>query len=99
MFKEFKLVDWEMVYLALHKVPRMFQIWALKQVMNVAPANSNRPWETNLCPLCPSCMQVRETCEHILFCNHAGRVDALLQSINFLNEWMRESGTDPTLRE
>jgi hypothetical protein len=44
-------------------------------------------------------MQVRETCEHILFCNHAGRADALLQSINLLDKWMGESGTDPTLRE
>jgi hypothetical protein len=48
MFEEFELVDWEMVYLALHKVPRMFQTWVMKQVMNIAPANGNRPWETNL---------------------------------------------------
>ena len=45
MFEEFELVDWEMIYIALHKVPRMFQIWAMKQVMNIAPANGNRPWE------------------------------------------------------
>jgi hypothetical protein len=44
-------------------------------------------------------MQVRETWEHILFCNHVGRMDALLQLINLVDEWMRESGTDPTLRE
>ena len=29
----------------------MFQIWACKQVMDIAPANGNRPWEQGLCPL------------------------------------------------
>jgi hypothetical protein len=99
MFEEFDLVDWEMVYIALHNVPRMFQIWAMKQVMNIAPANGNRQWERNLCPLCPSCMQARETCEHVLFCNHSGRVEALKQSIQLLEEWMTEMGTDTILRE
>jgi hypothetical protein len=98
MFEEFELVDWEMVYEALHKDPRLFQIWAMKQVMNIAPANGNRPWEKDLNPLCPSCMQVRETCEHILFCNHTGRTDALQQSIQLIDEWMEETYTDPTLR-
>ena len=98
MFEEFELVDWEMVYAALHNVPRLFQIWAMKQVMNIAPANGNRPWEKDLNPLCPSCMQVDETCERILFCNHAGRTDALQQSIQLIDDWMEETYTDPTLR-
>jgi hypothetical protein len=36
---QFNLVDWEMIYTALCRVPRMFQIWACKQVMGIAPAN------------------------------------------------------------
>ena len=99
MFEEFDLVDWEMIYIALHNVPRMFQIWAMKQVMNIAPTNGSRPWEQSLCPLCPSCMQVRETCEHVLCCNHSGRVEALQQSIQLLDEWMTEVGTDTILRD
>jgi hypothetical protein len=75
---QFDKVDWDMVHTALHRVPRMFQIWACKQIMDIAPANGNRPWEQSLCPICPSCAQVPETCSHVLFCNHAGRVDALL---------------------
>jgi hypothetical protein len=70
--QQFDLVDWEMVHGALNRVPRMFQIWACKQVMNIAPTNGNRPWEQDLCPLCPSCGQARETCSHILLCNHMG---------------------------
>jgi hypothetical protein len=54
-----------MIYIALHKVPRMFQIWNMKQVMNIAKANDNRPWEQSLCPLCPSCMQEKELCEPV----------------------------------
>jgi hypothetical protein len=59
--QHFDLVDWDMVYTALHQVPRRFQIWACKQVMDIAPANGNRPWERTPCPLCPSCAQVPKT--------------------------------------
>jgi hypothetical protein len=38
-------IDWEMVHTALCRVPQMFQIWACKQVRDIAPANGNRPWE------------------------------------------------------
>ncbi len=40
---EFELVDWEMMYASLRRVPRMFQIWACKQVMSVAPTNRSMP--------------------------------------------------------
>jgi hypothetical protein len=80
----FDLVDWESVYAALHGVPRLFQIWACKQVMGIAAANGNRPWETDLDPACPSGQQVRETCGHVLDCNHAGRVEALMMSIHLM---------------
>ena len=36
---QFKEVDWDMVHLVLHELPRMFQIWACKQVMGVAGKN------------------------------------------------------------
>jgi hypothetical protein len=69
---QFNTIDWEMVYTTLCCVPCRFQIWACKQVMDIAPANGNRQWEQNLCLLCPSCAQVNETCLHLLFCNHVG---------------------------
>ncbi len=96
---QFNTIDWEMVHTTLWGVPRMFQIWACKQVMDIAPTNRNRPWEQNLCPLCPSCAQVNETCSHILFCNHAGQVEALLKSIDLLEQWLEEADTDPDLLE
>jgi hypothetical protein len=92
-------VDWEMMHGALHQVPRMFQIWACKQVMNIAPTNGSQPWEPDLCPLCPSCGQVQETCAHILLCNHTGQVEALMHSIDLLKHWLVEVDTDPDLQE
>ncbi len=32
---KFDLVDWEMVYQKLWEVPKMFQLWACKQVMDI----------------------------------------------------------------
>ncbi len=45
-----------------------------KQVTDIALANGNRPWEWDLCPLCPSC-----------YCNHAGQMEALMDSINLMS--------------
>jgi hypothetical protein len=75
----------------------MFQIWTCKQVMGIAPANANIPWDKTINKLCPICAQVYETCSHILFCNHAGRVDALMKSIDLLKHWLTEVDTDPEL--
>ncbi len=75
----------------------MFQIRACKQVMGIAPANANIPWDKTINKLCPSCTQVHETCSHILFCNHAGRVDALMKSIDLLKHWLTEVDTNPEL--
>ncbi len=97
---QFDTIDWEMVHTALCRVPQMFQIWACKQVMDIAPTNGNRPWEKDLCSLCPSCAQVNETCLHILFCNHAGQVDGLMKSIlDLLGQWLVEVDTYPDLSD
>jgi hypothetical protein len=85
------------VYIRLWRTPRMFQIWVCKQVMGISPANANIPWDKTIDPLCPSCAQMPETCLHILFCNHAGRVDALMRSIDFLKHWLTEGDTNPEL--
>ncbi len=95
---QFDKVDWEMVHMLLWQVPRMLQIWACKQVVNIAPANTNTPWDEGSNPLCPSCAQVPETCSHISYCNHAGRVEALLKSIKLLDTWLGEVDTNCNLR-
>jgi hypothetical protein len=93
----FDKVDWECVHSSLQRTPRMFQIWACKQVMGIAPANANIPWDKTINKLCPSCAQVHKTCSHILFCDHAGRIDALMKSIDLLKHWLTEVDTNPEL--
>jgi hypothetical protein len=67
--------------------------------MDVAPTNGNRPWEPDLCPLCPSCGQVWETCKNILLCNHSDRIETWTHLIDLLQQWLVEVDTDPDLWE
>jgi hypothetical protein len=48
-------------------------------------------------PFWPSCGQVKETCLHILYCNHTGRDDAHMKSIEILELWLIKVDTDPVL--
>jgi hypothetical protein len=64
-------VDWEMVYEILHGIPRLFQLWACKQVMGIA---GTMEWDRTVMRTCPSCMVRQDTCAHVLFCCHSGRV-------------------------
>jgi hypothetical protein len=38
--RQFNLIAWEAVYAGLHGVPQMFQLWACKQVWDIAGTNS-----------------------------------------------------------
>ena len=96
----FDQVAWRIVYKALHDVPRMFQVWAAKQVLGIAGTNEMQArYKADHSPLCPSCEERVETCEHVLCCEEAGRVEALRKSINLLDGWMRRVGTDHGIRE
>eukprot|EP00956_Cyclotella_meneghiniana_P010987 scaffold15408_cov41-Cyclotella_meneghiniana.AAC.5 len=53
----------------------------------------------NHCKKCPSCGVEIETCSHVLTCEEAGRVDLLHKSINLVEQWMKDQGTEPTLRK
>jgi hypothetical protein len=87
-FQEFDLVDWEMVYLKLQEVPKLFQLWTCKQVMGIA---STIKWDKTVVRNCPSCMQAQDTCAHVLFCCHEGRVDTLKHTIDLMEVWLEEA--------
>jgi hypothetical protein len=96
---QFDEVDWPAIHQTLLDVPRMFSIWACKQVMDIAPTNLNqKQYKPEHDPLCPSCGRVEETCAHVLHCEEAGRVECLGRSIDNMAEWLRDVGTDPQLR-
>lgn len=97
---EFDSVDWESIDAALVSVPRLFQIWACKQVNGIAGTFKFRSrYESGVEPMCPSCTVEEETCGHILHCQEQGRVRALLASFEVLEEWLEEVNTDPVLVE
>jgi hypothetical protein len=42
-------------------------------------------------------MQEQDTCEHVLFCCHADRVETLQQTVDLMENWLTEADTDPDL--
>ena len=89
----FKGVSWRLVYDTLHEVPRLFQLWACKHLMNIGGTNLIQSrYKPHHDPTCTSCDKFVETCVHVLSCNEAGRVDELSQSINLLDMWLNKVG-------
>lgn len=68
--------------------------------MDVAGTNVNQALITEgHKPYCPSCDNVLETYTHVLHCEEAGRVDALHCLIDWLDNWLKEAGTEPSIQE
>ena len=68
--------------------------------MDVAGTNVNQAMFTEgHDPHCPSCGNKLETCAHVLHCEEAGWVDALHRLIDWLDNWLKDSDTEPSLRE
>jgi hypothetical protein len=86
-FQQFELVDWEMIYLQLNSVPKLFELWACKQGMGIA---GTMEWDKTVIHKCPSCMQEWDTCAQVLHCCHAGRVETLRHTIDIMEAWMKE---------
>ena len=96
---QFDEVDWHSIYYSLQDVPRMFSVWACKQVNDIAPTNLQQSYyKKDHNKKCPSCEQADETCCHVLTCEEAGRVDALHKSINNFDQWLKDHNTDAGLR-
>ena len=95
---QFTQVDWFSVYTTLHGLPRLFRVWACKQVMRIAPTNQYMTRRDGRCPMCPSCSIHVETAEHVLICPEEGRVKAFMAAVETLDDWLEKVDTDPELR-
>ena len=85
----FDRVDWPNFYQVMHTVPRLFQLWACKQIMSIASTNKARSrFTADLSPLCPSCNTEEETCSHILNCSEQGRSQVFDGAVDLLDEWL-----------
>jgi hypothetical protein len=54
-------------------------------------------WDKSVTRKCPSCMQERDTCAHVLNCDHVGRVKTLHHTADLLEIWLEETDTQPNL--
>ena len=88
------------MYDTLHEVPRLFRLWACKQVIDIAGMNLIQSrYKTHHDPTCPRCDQCVGTCAYVLSCNEAGRVDALYHYVNLLDKWLNKLGTHTQLHK
>jgi hypothetical protein len=53
--------------------------------------------QDNRSQLCPSCLECKETCQHIAQCAEAGHAAAFSQSTQELQWWMEDHNTHPNL--
>jgi hypothetical protein len=98
----FNEVDWPQVHRTLNKeVPRLFQVWACKQVMNITATNKNLCWRhrNGWSNKCPCCTVNVETAEHILPCPKKGWIEAFGLAMTALEWWLDEVDTDPDLAD
>ncbi len=95
---QFDVVVWEVVYDALHWAPHMFQLWACKQVWDIAGIKYLRcKWDETVKKWCLSCRRAKEMAEHVLLFQEAKRVKTLQTTISLLDEWLAKAGTEPGL--
>ena len=95
---QFEEVAWRHVYDTLmHEVPKLFALWACKQVMRVAATNAFMHNIDKRSKKCPSCTTCDETTAHILQCEESGRVKAFKRAVKNLEIWMEDMDTDPGL--
>ena len=95
-------VAWWQVCSTLRDLPRLFSLWASKQMTNIAATNLNLAKQDKTkkhCKLCPSCGSGVETCQHVLTCPEEGSVALLLETIHSLELWLRSVEADRVLVE
>jgi hypothetical protein len=93
--EQFDLVDWPRVHQTLHDVPKMFQIFLCKQVLDVSANNRylhKQKAAPGNSPMCHSCTTHQECAGHILCCPEEGRVKMLNQLAEELLDWMDDGG-------
>jgi hypothetical protein len=77
---QFDEIDWRSVHCTLHNLPRLFQVWAAKQVLNIAGTMKFLSYQDGRCKLCPSYQQHEKTCHHVARCPEVGGKKAFDQS-------------------
>lgn len=93
-------IAWRQVYDTLHTMPKMFQLFIAKQMLNVSAVLGNLSKQKDYQHLgekCPSCMLEQESAAHILYCQEAGRIKNSYLQLGYVTNWLYEAGTNPGL--
>jgi hypothetical protein len=96
----FDEVAWKALHKTLHSIPKMFQLFAGKQVYGVSAVLgylSKQKDFAHLGETCPNCCSCKETTRHLLLCREIGRVRCLNLLIRQVTGWMRAVDTAPDL--
>lgn len=95
-------VAWEEVHTTLHTLPKMFQMFAGKQVFGGAAVLANLSKQKAYAHLgrsCPSFTLHKETTEHLLYCTEVGREANLKLQLRGVGDWLHSIGTIPKLMD
>jgi hypothetical protein len=71
--KQFDEINWASVKGTLRNLPWLFQIWATKQVNNIASTMTFLSHQDGRSKLCPSYQLCKETRQHIIRCPEEGQ--------------------------
>jgi hypothetical protein len=94
----FDKVGWPEVHATLHSVLRLFQVWASKQVLEIAGRMNFLSHQEGRDTKCPSCLACNKTCRHIAVCPEAGRSTVYQQSVASIISWMSANATHPDVK-
>jgi hypothetical protein len=96
--EQFNVVDWKSIHRTLHKLPRLFQLWAAKQVLGVVGMMKILSHQDSRSPLCPSCNECNEMCRHISRCPEVGCAALFAQLTHRIEAWLDTNCTHPDLK-
>ena len=96
---QFDRIDWFNVYDTLGDIPKLFQLWAAKQVMGAAGTWKYLAFQTGESSQCPCCDIFVEDTLHLNHCEEEGRRTTFVAATDILASWLDDSGTDPDLAD
>lgn len=97
---QFDEIAWQVTHSTLHKLPKMFQLFACKQVFGISAVLGNLAKQkafSHLGTACPSCTICKETTAHLLQCREEGRMRCVHQQLLLVQNWLYQIGTNPHL--
>lgn len=94
-YADFDLIYWKGMGKVMKEYPRMFRVWVTKHVSHFCGTNRQLSRiDKTVSNVCPSCGRKDEDTHHITTCSDPGRKEMLMDSIDDLESWLSDAGTD-----